>query len=133
MPIAKNPKNTSNRAIFEVAGSASGLPLIIIGVMMSENKLSAILREKRCYLVTLLRNLVIPLLTMPILLLVPVDGAARLCILVYLACPSATLTTIYAIQDNMEPEFAARSVLMSTLLFAVTLPIIIMIGSRFFG
>ena len=109
------------------------LPLIIIGVMMSENRLSAILREKRCYLVTLLRNLVIPLLTMPILLLVPVDGAARLCILVYLACPSATLTTIYAIQDNMEPEFAARSVLMSTLLFAVTLPIIIMIGSRFFG
>ena len=133
MPIAKNPKNTSNRAIFEVARSASGLPLIIIGVMMSENKLSAILREKRCYLVTLLRNLVIPLLTMPILLLVPVDGVARLCILVYLACPSATLTTIYAIQDNMEPEFAARSVLMSTLLFAVTLPIIIMIGSRFFG
>ena len=133
MPIAKNPKNTSNRAIFEVAGSASGLPLIIIGVMMSENKLSAILREKRCYLVTLLRNLVIPLLTMPILLLVPVDGAARLCILVYLACPSATLTTIYAIQDNMEPEYAARSVLMSTLFFAASLPLMILVGSRVFG
>ncbi len=41
--------------------------------------------------------------------------------------------TILGIQGNMEPEFAARSVLMSTLLFAVTLPMIILIGSLFFG
>ncbi len=62
----------------EVARLVSGLPLIIIGVMKSGDKLSAILREKRCYLVALQRNLVIPLLNMPTLLLVPLDGSARL-------------------------------------------------------
>lgn len=109
------------------------LTLIIIGVMMSENRLNAILREKRAYLVTLLRNLVIPLLCMLALKLVPLAAADRLCLLVYLACPCATLTSIYAIQDNMEPEFAARSVLMSTLFFAGTLPLMILAGSALFG
>ena len=33
----------------------------------------------------------------------------------------------------MEPELAARSVLMSTLFFAGTLPLIIAIGMRFLG
>ena len=109
------------------------LSLIIIGVMMSENRLSAMLKERLAYSVTLLRNLVIPLIAIPLLLLVPVDGPDRLCLLIYLACPCATLTSIYAIQDNMEPEYAARSVLMSTLFFAASLPLMILVGSRVFG
>ena len=56
------------------------------------------------------------------------DGSARLCVLVYLACPCATLTSIYAIKFDMEPEFCAHTVLLSTILFAATLPMIISIG-----
>ncbi len=111
----------------------SPLSLIIIGVMMAENKLTAIFREGRAYLVCLLRNVAIPLLSMLLLAILPLDGAGKLCLLVYLACPCATLTSIYAIQDNMEPEYAARSVLLSTILFAGTLPLMILIGTRFFG
>ena len=109
------------------------LSLIIIGVMMSENRIALILKERRAYAVTLIRNLVIPLIAMLLLKLLPGDGATRLCQLVYLACPCATLTSIYAIQNDMEPELAARSVLMSTLFFAGTLPLIIAIGMRFLG
>ena len=109
------------------------LTLMIIGVMMSENSILAILRDKRAYLVSLLRNLVLPLLSMLLLRLVPVSAEARLCILVYLACPCATLTSIYAIQDQMEPEFAARTVLMSTLFFALSLPVMILVGGWFLG
>ena len=107
------------------------LSLIIIGVMMSEHSLSAVLKEKLCYLITLLRNLVIPLLAMLVLRLIPIDAASRLCVLVYIACPCATLTTIYAIQNDMEPELCARAVLLSTLLFSLTLPVIITLGQRF--
>jgi len=109
----------------------SPMTLIIIGVMMSEHRLSAILTERRSYLVTLIRNLVIPLLCMVILRLLPMEPAARVCVLVYLSCPCATLTSIFAIQTGREPEFAARSVLMSTLFFAATLPLIIFLGTRF--
>ena len=111
----------------------SPLSLIIIGVMMSENRLSEVVSERRAYLVALLRNLVIPAVNMLALGLLPLSASDQLCLLVYLACPCATLTSIYAIQTNMEPMFAARSVLLSTLLFAGSLPLIILMGMRFFG
>ena len=104
------------------------LTLIIIGVMLSESPIAAVLTGKRSYLIAILRNLVIPLASLFILRLLPLDSDARLCVLVYLACPCATLISIYAIKYEMEPEFSAHTVLLSTLLFAVTLPIIISVG-----
>ena len=95
------------------------LSLIIIGVMMSESKLSDILSERRAFLV--------------VFRLVNLEASDKLCMLVYMACPCATLTSIYAIQTGKEPEYAARSVLMSTLFFALTLPAIIWIGGHFLG
>ena len=109
------------------------LSLIIIGVMMSEHELKTVLREKRGYLVTLVRNLLIPLAVMIPLKALNMDPESRVCMLVYMACPCATLTSIYAIQNDMEPEFAARSVLMSTVLFAGTLPLILWLGIRVLG
>ena len=109
------------------------LSLIIIGVMMSESRLTEILREGRAFLVTALRNLAIPLVSMLVFRLIDVEPSSRLCLLVYMACPCATLTSIYAIQSGKEPEYAARSVLMSTLFFALTLPAIIWIGGQFLG
>ncbi len=108
----------------------SPLSLIIVGVMMSENHLTAILQEKRAYVITLVRNLVFPLLFLLLLLLLRLDPSDKLCLLVYMACPCATLTTIYAIQNDMAPSLAANSVLMSTMSFALTLPLIITIGTR---
>lgn len=107
------------------------LSLIIIGVMMSESQLITILKEKRAYLVMVLRNLLIPFIALLILHFIPIGSQERLCILIYIACPCATLTTIYSIQNNMEPELCARSVLMSTLFFAVTLPVMIAVGQFF--
>jgi len=108
----------------------SPLSLIIVGVMMSENSLVSILKERRAYVITLVRNLLIPFAVMLLLRLIPLQPAERLCLLVLLACPCATLTTIYAIQNDMEPELAAHSVLMSTMFFAVTLPLIVYVGTR---
>lgn len=104
------------------------LSLMIIGVMVSENDLLAVLREKRAYLMVALRNLLIPLCAMAVLRLLPMDQTARMCVLVYIACPCAALSIIYAIRFNKEPELCAKTVLLSTLAFTVTLPIIITLG-----
>ena len=114
-----------------VGSMVTPLSLIIIGVMLSESRIIETLREKRSWLIALLRNLGIPLLALPALRLLPMGADARLCVLVYLACPCATLTSIYAIKCDMEPEFAAHTVLLSTLLFAATLPALIAIGQAF--
>lgn len=116
--------------VSSIGAMITPLSLIIIGVMMSENRIARVLGERRAYAVALVRNLAVPLAALPLLLALPGDGPAKLCQLVYLACPCATLTGIYAIQNDMEPELAARSVLLSTLCFALTLPLIIAIGMR---
>lgn len=108
------------------------LSLMIIGVMMSENELMAVLKEKRAYVITLLRNLVLPVVAMLLLQLLPSSADIKLCILVYMSCPCAALPTIYAIQTNKEPELCARTMLMSTIFFAATLPAIIALGQIWF-
>ena len=111
-----------------IGAMISPLSLIIIGVMMSESDLMAMLKEKRAYVVTLLRNLVIPFAAILLLTLIPMDLTNRLCVLVFIATPCGTLTSIYAIRENMEPELCARTVLLSTVCFAGTLPVIILLG-----
>lgn len=105
------------------------LSLIIIGVMLAENGLLSVLKEKRAYGIVLLRNLLIPLLAMLLLTLLPLDSQARICVLVYLATPCATLTVIYSIRSDMETHLCASTVLLSTIAFAATLPLIAALGS----
>lgn len=119
--------------ISSVGSMITPLSLIIIGVMLSENDLLSIFREKAVYLVMALRNFLIPALAMLVLTAVPMAAADKLCVLVYLACPCATLTTIYSIQTDTHPELCARSVLFSTISFAVSLPVVIAAGQLLLG
>ena len=119
--------------VSSVGSMITPLSLIIIGVMLSENDLKSIFREKAVYLVTALRNFLIPGLAMLVLMAVPMNPKDKLCVLVYLSCPCATLTTIYSIQTDTRPELCARSVLFSTISFAVSLPVIIAAGQFLFG
>lgn len=119
--------------ISNIGAMITPLSLIIIGVMLSESRISTIVKEKGAYVITLLRNLAIPLAAMLLLRISPIEPGARLCVLVFIACPCATLTSIYAIRCDMKPEFSAHSVLLSTLFFAVSLPVIISVGQLFLG
>ena len=119
--------------VSSVGSMITPLSLIIIGVMLSENDILSIFREKAVYLVMAMRNFLIPALAMLLLTVVPMAGADKLCVLVYLACPCATLTTIYSIQTDTHPELCARSVLFSTISFAISLPVIIAAGQLLFG
>lgn len=114
--------------IGNVGSMITPMSLIIIGVMLSENDLLTVFREKQVYLVVLLRNLLIPAVTMLILRGIPMAVQDKMCVLVYLSCPCATLTTIYSIQTDTKPELCARGVLFSTIAFAGTLPLVIAVG-----
>ena len=50
-----------------------------------------------------------------------------------MACPVANLTSVYAIQHDMEPALCARATLLSTILFAATIPVIIWLGQLVYG
>ncbi|MBQ8162086.1 MAG: AEC family transporter [Clostridia bacterium] len=118
--------------VSSIGSMISPLSLIIIGVMLSEHPLMDVIREKQGYVITFIRNLLVPALAALALSLLPMDPSAKLCVLVYISCPCATLTAIYAIQCGKEAELCARTVLLSTLLFSGTLPLMISFGQLLF-
>ena len=119
-------------AVSSIGSMITPLSLIIVGVMLSENDLLTIFREKTVYLVMALRNFLIPAIAMLVLAAMPMGAEDKLCVLVYLSCPCATLTTIYSIQTDTHPELCARSVLFSTISFAISLPVVIAAGQFLF-
>lgn len=117
-------------AVSSIGSIISPLSLIIIGVMLSENRLRMIFTQKSSYPVILIRNLLIPVLVALLLKPLPLDVNSKMCMLVYLGCPCATLTSIYAMQLDQEPVLCVNSVLLSTLFFALSLPLIVLIGQN---
>ena len=107
--------------------------LIIVGVMLADGNLLQIVTEKRAYVISLIRNLICPLIMLVVMALLPLDPNLRMAVLIYVACPVANLTSVYAIQHDMEPALCARATLLSTILFAATIPFIIWLGQLVYG
>ena len=116
-----------------IGGITTPLALIIVGVMLADGNLLQIVTEKRAYVISLIRNLICPLIMLVVMALLPLDPNLRMAVLIYVACPVANLTSVYAIQHDMEPALCARATLLSTILFAATIPFIIWLGQLVYG
>lgn len=116
-----------------IGGITTPLALIIVGVMLADGNLTQIVTEKRSYVISLIRNLICPLIMLGVMALLPIDQNLRMAVLIYVACPVANLTSVYAIQHDMEPALCARATLLSTILFVGTIPFIIWLGQMVYG
>lgn len=107
-----------------LGGTSTPLSMIIVGSMLASIRLRDLFTTPPLYLSTLVRLLVLPTITFFVVkgLALPVDAATV--ILVMTGLPSATLTVIAAEKYNCEPVFASKGVLLSTLLFLLTVPYI---------
>ena len=104
-----------------IGGITTPMALIIVGVMLADGNLLQIVTEKRAYVISLIRNLICPLIMLVVMALLPLNPNLRMAVLIYVACPVANLTSVYAIQHDMEPALCARATLLSTILFAATI------------
>ena len=104
-----------------------------ISTLLADGNLLQIVTEKRAYVISLIRNLICPLIMLVVMALLPLDPNLRMAVLIYVACPVANLTSVYAIQHDMEPALCARATLLSTILFAATIPFIIWLGQLVYG
>ena len=91
-----------------IGGITTPMALIIVGVMLADGNLLQIVTEKRAYVISLIRNLICPLIMLVVMALLPLDPNLRMAVLIYVACPVANLTSVYAIQHDMEPALFVR-------------------------
>ena len=108
-------------------GATLPMSLLVIGFSMGTVSLADAFRNKDLYLVSLLRNLVIPILTWLIVRIFTRDPVLLLTCMLLAASPSAVMVTVFAHQYDRDSVFAAEGVLQSTTLSIATIPLLLLL------
>ncbi len=102
------------------------IAMITLGVYLAQMKFRELFQEKWAYLSTLLRLIIIPVITLGLLTLLPGQYRdIKLTILIAAAAPVGSNVAIFAQLNGLDYTRAVKSICLSTLLCIVTMPILI--------
>ncbi|MDD5921585.1 MAG: AEC family transporter [Eubacteriales bacterium] len=107
------------------ADLAVPLPMILIGVMLTQANFKTIIRDFRIWQSILLRLVVFPLATLGVLVLLGIRGEVLTATLIEAAPPSATIVVILASMLHRGEDLAAAGCSLSTVVSLFTMPFII--------
>ena len=96
--------------------------MIILGAFLAQCDLRSCFRDKQVYFVTALRLLILPLITLVIFLLLPLDSTLRNTMLISAAAPVAMACSMFGQVYGTDYLFSTRAVAVSTILSAITIP-----------
>ncbi len=117
-------------AVSYVAGATTPLSLICIGYMLSRADFKSILKRWRLAVVALLQLTIAPVVTWAICSLLQFPSEVVLVCTLIQALPTATSLGLFAEKYGGDQVESSELVVISTLLSAITLPIIILIFFR---
>lgn len=116
-------------ALNDIAEMTTPLAMIVAGgAIMSAGLLKSV-KNLRVYLVSAVKLIVFPVIGFALIMFLPCADMPKLITLIEFSCPAATIGTMFAIKFNKNSEYASQIFTVSTLLSAVTLPIITMLGT----
>ena len=116
-----------SRLMSACAGVTMPLSMVVIGVTMGSENLTAALRDRRVYAIALFRLVLAPLVTF--LLLRPLTDNALLlksCVVIA-GCPTGIVVPILSLQYGHDASLPSNCVIVTTLLSLVTLPILLLL------
>lgn len=122
------PKALSS-SMASIGGMAGPLAMIIVGVILSNVKIKDHLKDWTIYYGILTRLIIIPIIIFSIFLLIRDMSKAAMTIIIMVAMPASTMTSVFAENFNKEEEYAAILVSATTLLSLITVPILLKIIS----
>lgn len=109
-----------------VANLNTCLAMLVSGVYLAQSNLLKMLKKINVYKVSILRLIIIPLITLMIFRFFPIGRSdIKLAIIIASACPVGSNVAIFANLYNKDYISAIEEVCMSTLLCILTLPLIV--------
>lgn len=109
-----------------VANMNSPLAMIIIGVYMSQISFMRMLQRESSYICSLCRLFVIPLASLGLLAVIPLDCCeVKVAICIVLSAPVGANVAMFAQKFHQDYTYAVEIVILSTLMSVVTLPMIV--------
>ncbi|MCR4671819.1 MAG: AEC family transporter [Lachnospiraceae bacterium] len=102
------------------------LAMFVVGVYLAQTNVRKMVTRKANYEISLLRLVVLPLITAALLRLVPgVSYDLKAALLIVAACPVGVNIAVYAQLYDADYTYAVETVLVSTILSIITIPLII--------
>ena len=106
------------------------LAMMVCGVYLAQSDILNIIKKKHVYIVSLVRLIIIPLVTIVILSIIPLGNTTmKLSILLACSAPVGANVAIFASLFNKDYKRGIENVCVSTLLCIITLPIVMYIAS----
>ena len=101
------------------------LSMLITGMLIASGDLRRILTDKHIWELTVIRMFFIPVLTIAAFAALGLFryGMATQVVLLLECCPAAAITSVFAVQFRHDEQFAAGSVVLTTLLSILFLPL----------
>lgn len=107
------------------------LAMLVLGVYLAQSNLLDILRDRSTYLVCFIRLLLLPLLGIAIALLLPWDAQVSQVMVISIATPCAIASSMFAQQFGTNYRYSSRIIAFSTLLSAISMPLILNLYNLF--
>ena len=108
-----------------VAAMNTPVGMMVAGIALAETNLWEAVKNKRIYLITAVKLLVIPAIMTAILAFLPVNSTVLCTMLVAADCPTATTCTIFALRYDANYKYASEIFAISTLISLITIPVIV--------
>lgn len=105
------------------------LAMIVAGCSLAESDLMGALKRSRTYLISVLKLLAAPMITLIAPVLLHADRAVALTVLVGAACPTGAMVSMFALQYDKDSRYATELFTISTILSLLTIPFAILIGN----
>lgn len=103
------------------------LSMFITGMIIAGSDVKGLVYNKNIWYIILVRQLVIPAVCFGIFSLFHVTGMAAQVVLLLEACPSAAITSVFAVQFGYDENLAAGAVVITTFFSILTLPVCAML------
>lgn len=121
------------KTLHHVTALNTPLAMFIVGVYLAQTDLIKMFKKKSIYKVSLVRLIIIPIVTLAVLILVPQKFyEMKMAILIASSCPVGTNVAIYAQLYNQDYPYAVETVVTSTIFSIVTIPIIMSMAEILF-
>lgn len=106
-----------------LAGVNTPLSMLITGMLIAAGDVRSIVTDKHIWKLASVRMLLIPAATLALFGVLGFHGTAAQVVALLECCPAAAITSVFAVQFGHDEHFAAGSVVLTTLLSIITLPL----------
>lgn len=117
------------KSIQYIANLNTPIAMFTIGIYFAQTNPAAMFRKPKLYLLSAVRLLMIPMISMAVLWFLPAEFAEmKLALLIVSACPTGSNVAVYAQLYDSDYSYAVETVIISTLLSVVSIPLIVRIA-----